>query len=64
VKINNLSSPPLFLANNFALDLITSEYETGDSRHDCSESAQSVVDWLGTTGLVPKGTEAPPEFGG
>jgi len=56
VKINNLSSPPLFLANNFALDLITSEYETGDSRHDCSESAQSVVDWLETTELVPKGT--------
>lgn len=54
-----LSSPPLFLADNLALDFINSEYGTGDDRHDCFEEDLSVIDWLITAGLVSKGTEAP-----
>jgi len=50
---------PLFLADNLALDFINSEYGTGDERHDCFEDNLSVIDWLETAGLVPKGTEAP-----
>lgn len=59
---NKLSSPPLFLADNLALDFINSEYGTGDARHDCFDNDQSVIDWLETTGLVPDGTVAPPEL--
>ena len=53
------SSQPLFLADNLALDFINSEYGTGDERHDCFTDNLSVIDWLETAGLVPKGTEAP-----
>lgn len=62
MEINKLSSPPLFLADNLALDFINSEYGTGDNRHDCFDDARSVIDWLETVGLVPKGTVAPPEL--
>lgn len=55
-----LSSQVLFLADNLALDFINSEYGTGDERHDCFEDDLSVIDWLVTTGLVSKDTEAPP----
>jgi len=55
-----LSSQPLFLADNLALDFINSEYGTGDERHDCFEDDLSVIDWLVTTGLVSKDIEAPP----
>lgn len=54
------ASPPLFLADNLALDFINSEYGTGDERHDCFEDALSVTDWLKTAGLMLKDTEAPP----
>jgi len=60
MEINPLSSPPLFLADNLALDFINSEYGTGDDRHDCFEDARSVIDWLKTAGLVPDETVAPP----
>ena len=62
MEIKNLASPALFLADNLALDFINSEYRTGDDRHDCFDNAWSVVDWLLTAGLVPKGTVAPPEL--
>ena len=62
MEINKLSSPPLFLADNLALDFINSEYGTGDNRHDCFDDARSVIDWLETVGLVPQGTVAPPEL--
>lgn len=54
-----ISSPPLFLADNLALDFINSEYGTGDERHDCFDDDRSVIDWLLKAGLVSKGTEAP-----
>ncbi|MGL5601914.1 MAG: CGNR zinc finger domain-containing protein [Silvania sp.] len=54
-----ISSPPLFLADNLALDFINSEYGTGDERHDCFEDDRSVIDWLVKAGLVAKGIEAP-----
>ncbi|EPO1083705.1 CGNR zinc finger domain-containing protein [Cronobacter dublinensis] len=60
MEIRNPSSPPLFLADNLALDFINSEYGTGDNRHDCFHNPQSVIDWLEMAGLVPKGTMAPP----
>ncbi|EGT5710573.1 hypothetical protein AGJ35_05650 [Cronobacter dublinensis subsp. dublinensis] len=60
MEIKNSSSPPLFLADNLALDFINSEYGMGDDRHDCFHDPQSVIDWLEMTGLVPKGTVAPP----
>lgn len=59
MDFKQLSSPPLFLADNLALDFINSEYGTGYERHDCFEDDLSVIDWLITAGLVPKGTEAP-----
>jgi predicted RNA-binding Zn ribbon-like protein len=62
MEIKNPSSPPLFLADNLALDFINSEYGTGDDRHDCFDDDRSVIDWLQTAGLVPKGTVAPPEL--
>ncbi|HBW42044.1 MAG TPA: hypothetical protein DEF84_14805 [Leclercia adecarboxylata] len=62
MEIKNHSSPPLFLADNLALDFINSEYGTGDDRHDCLDDARSVIDWLQTAGLVPEGTVAPPEL--
>lgn len=62
MEIKKRFSPPLFLADNLALDFINSEYGTGENRHDCFDNAQSVIDWLETTGLVPKGTVAPPEL--
>ncbi len=62
MNIEKLSSPPLFLADNVALDFINSEYGMGDERHDCFEDALSVIDWLERAGLVPEGTEAPPEL--
>ncbi|MNZ29242.1 hypothetical protein E0D81_07340 [Lelliottia amnigena] len=54
-----LSSPPLFLADNLALDFINSEYGTGNDRHDCFENDHSVIEWLIVTGLVSEGTQAP-----
>lgn len=62
MEMTKLSSPPLFLADNLALDFINSEYGMGDDRHDCFDDAQSVIDWLEMTGLVVKGTAAPPEL--
>lgn len=62
MEIKNLSSPPPFLADNLALDFINSEYGTGGDRHDCFEDDRSVIGWLETVGLVPKGTQAPPEL--
>lgn len=62
MEIKHLSSPPLFLADNLALDFINSEYGTGDDRHDCFDDARSVIDWLDRVDLVPKGTVAPPEL--
>lgn len=62
MEIKKLSSHPLFLADNLALDFINSEYGTGDNRHDCFDDARSVIDWLETVCLVPKGTVAPPEL--
>lgn len=59
MDFKQLSSPPLFLADNLALDFINSEYGTGDDRHDCFEDDLSVIDWLITAGLVSKGMEAP-----
>lgn len=59
MEIKPLSSQPLFLADNLALDFINSEYGTGDERHDCFGSDLSVIDWLETAGLVPKGAQAP-----
>ncbi len=55
-------SQPLFLADNLALDFINSEYGTGDERHDCFTDNLSVIDWLETAGVVPKGTEAPDDL--
>ncbi len=62
MEIKQPSSPPLFLADNLALDFINSEYGTGEERHDCFEDNLSVIDWLETAGLVPKGTEAPDDL--
>ncbi|WP_285128565.1 CGNR zinc finger domain-containing protein [Leclercia adecarboxylata] len=62
MEIKQASSPPLFLADNLALDFINSEYGTGEERHDCFEDNLSVIDWLETAGLVPKGTEAPDDL--
>ncbi|MDD9244713.1 ABATE domain-containing protein [Enterobacter soli] len=62
MEIKNLASPPLFLGDNLALDFINSEYGTGDDRHDCFDDSRSVIDWLETVGLVPKGTVAPPDL--
>ncbi|WP_222890166.1 ABATE domain-containing protein [Enterobacter sp. C2] len=62
MEINKRSSPPLFLADNLALDFINSEYGTGDDRHDCFDDDRSVIDWLETAGLVPKGAVAPPQL--
>jgi predicted RNA-binding Zn ribbon-like protein len=62
MEIKNLASPPLFLGDNLALDFINSEYGTGDDRHDCFDDPRSVIDWLETVGLVPKGTVAPPDL--
>lgn len=59
MDFKQLSSPPLFLADNLALDFINSEYGTGDERHDCFEDDLSVIDWLIAAGLVSKGTKAP-----
>ena len=59
MDIKQLSSQPLFLADNLALDFINSEYGTGDERYDCFASDLSVIAWLETAGLVPKGTQAP-----
>lgn len=56
------SSQPLFLADNLALDFINSEYGTGDERHDCFADNLSVIAWLETAGLVPKGAEAPDDL--
>jgi len=56
------SFQPLFLADNLALDFINSEYGTGDERHDCFTDNLSVIDWLETAGVVPKGTEAPDDL--
>jgi predicted RNA-binding Zn ribbon-like protein len=55
-----ISSPPLFLADNLALDFINSEYGTGDARHDCFADDLSVIDWLVSAGLIAKGTTSPP----
>ncbi|ACZ76265.1 protein of unknown function DUF1470 [Dickeya parazeae Ech586] len=60
MESKQLSSQPLFLADNLALDFINSEYGIGDERHDCFEDDCSVLGWLETAGLVPKGTEVPP----
>lgn len=60
MEIKKVSSPPLFLADNLALDFINSEYGTGDARHDCFDDDQSVIDWLEMAGLVPKAVVAPP----
>ncbi len=62
MEINKCSSPPLFLADNLALDFINSEYGTGDDRHDCFDDDRSVIDWLETAGLVPKDAVAPPQL--
>ncbi len=62
MEIKQPSSPPLFLADNLALDFINSEYGTGEERHDCFDDNLSVIDWLETAGLVPKGTEAPDDL--
>jgi len=62
MEIKHLSSPPLFLGDNLALDFINSEYGTGDNRHDCFDDARSVIDWLERVSLVPTGTVAPPEL--
>jgi len=62
MEIKKRSSPPLFLADNLALDFINSEYGTGDDRHDCFDDDTSVIDWLETAGLTPKGVVAPPEL--
>ncbi|MDU4839570.1 MAG: ABATE domain-containing protein [Leclercia adecarboxylata] len=62
MEIKQPSSPPLFLADNLALDFINSEYGTGEERHDCFEDNLNVIDWLETAGLVPKGTEAPDDL--
>lgn len=62
MEIKKRSSPPLFLADNLALDFINSEYGTGDDRHDCFDDDTSVIDWLETAGLVPEGVVAPPEL--
>ena len=59
MEFKYLSSPPLFLADNLALDFINTEYGTGDERRDCFESDLGVLEWLETAGLVPTGTEAP-----
>lgn len=59
MEFKHLSSPPLFLADNLALDFINTEYGTGDERHDCFENDLCVLEWLETAGLVPNGTEAP-----
>lgn len=60
MEFKQLSSQPLFLADNLALDFINSEYGIGDERHDCFEDDSSVLGWLETAGLVPEGTEVPP----
>ena len=62
MEINKRSSPPLFLADNLALDFINSEYGTGDDRHDCFDDDRRVIDWLETAGLVPKDAVAPPQL--
>lgn len=62
MEIKKLSSPPLFLADNLALDFINTEYGVGDDRHDCFDDDRSVIAWLETAGVVPEGVEAPPEL--
>lgn len=62
MEIKKVSSPPLFLADNLALDFINSEYGVGDDRHDCFDDDRSVIAWLETAGVVPEGVEAPPEL--
>ncbi|WP_318369356.1 CGNR zinc finger domain-containing protein [Enterobacter sp.] len=62
MEIKKFSSPPLFLADNLALDFINSEYGVGDDRHDCFEDNRSVIAWLEMAGVVPEGVEAPHEL--
>ncbi len=62
MEIKKLSSPPLFLADNLALDFINTEYGVGDDRHDCFDDDRSVIAWLEMAGVVPEGAEAPPEL--
>ncbi|WP_238084380.1 CGNR zinc finger domain-containing protein [Pseudescherichia vulneris] len=62
MEINKRSSPPLFLADNLALDFINSEYGMGDDRHDCFDDDRSVIDWLETAEVVPKDAVAPPQL--
>ncbi|WPO93852.1 ABATE domain-containing protein [Buttiauxella sp. HR94] len=62
MEINKRSSPPLFLADNLALDFINSEYGKGDDQHDCFDDDRCVIDWLETAGLVPKDAVAPPQL--
>lgn len=62
MEINKRSSPPLFLADNLALDFINSEYGMDDDRHDCFDDERSVIDWLETAKVVPKDAVAPPQL--
>ncbi|WP_312466476.1 CGNR zinc finger domain-containing protein [Pseudescherichia sp.] len=62
MEINKRSSPPLFLADNLALDFINSEYGMSDDRHDCFDDDRSVINWLETAGLIPKDAVAPPQL--
>jgi predicted RNA-binding Zn ribbon-like protein len=49
-----VTSDPLFLADNPALDFINSQYGTGDQRHDCFTDDESVLNWLKVAGLLPQ----------
>ncbi len=50
----------LFVADNFALDFINTEYGTGEKRCDCLVDDQSVVEWLKAAGQLPLHTSAAP----
>ncbi|MBV6287861.1 CGNR zinc finger domain-containing protein [Pseudomonas aegrilactucae] len=50
----SVSSGPLFLADNLALDFINTEYGVGEQHHDCLTDDQSVMNWLKMAGQLPE----------
>lgn len=52
--MTDLHIPPLFLADNLALDFINTEYGVGDQRQDALASGQCVAHWLAQAGLLPE----------
>ncbi len=57
--MTDLSIPPLFLADNLALDFINTEYGVGDQRQDALTSGHCVEHWLAQAGVLPEPSSHP-----